>query len=309
MNWTNRPTSVECVATGTVECREGTFPLVVALQGGGVNSGSTSAGRQWMIVRPQNGGFIDQARTQYTSYGWLVSNLEQEGGGFGKAFVSSLRGVGGLQYAYRGFVAPGGDWTGWATVIFDRTGLSQIALAAPAFAFGDAGYAEYLDKHFFRGPKGTELAPAQKAKFRASWDEYGLRPAGEKLKDPSGGTSDRDNAITITETAVEVRVPVEILLSETPGGKVDAARGRLVVACTDPALLDLVKQLKESADPARVTRAFPESLSNELLARFKDPKNPGRWMCPWRVVRVESSLEQVIVAPPARPGGPGGPGG
>ena len=56
-----------------------------------------------------------------------------------------------------------------------------------------------------------------------------MRPAGEKLKGPDGNPVDKEDMISITPTAVEVRVPVEI---PTPGhqGKFEVARGRIVVA-------------------------------------------------------------------------------
>jgi hypothetical protein len=83
---------------------------------------------------------------------------------------------------------------------------------------------------------------------------------------------------------------------------VETARGLLVVACTDPGLLDLIKRYKESADPTKGTINPPDELRAELLERFADPREPTRFRVPWRVVRVESNLEPVIIAPSQRGG-------
>jgi hypothetical protein len=312
VTWRHIPGAIECLVLGTVECREGTFPAIIPLRGGEGVTGSGSSGRQWVITRPQNTGFIDQSKVQRTPYGWLVSELEKDGGGFGMGFVSHLRGPSSLQYAYRGFIVPGGDWVEWGFIAGDPSPhrVLQLAFAGPSSALGDAGYADYLDKHLFKLRGGAEPPPDMKTKFLASWREFGVRPAGEKLKDPSGGTPDRENAITITDTALEVRVPVEIpLLPDRPGGKIETARGRLVVTCTDPALLELVKRHKESADSEPKTTGVPPELRAELMERFKNPRDPAQLAIPWRVVRVESDLAPVIITAPQRQGAPGGPSG
>ena len=294
VTWKYTPGKIDCTATGTATCPEGTFPVLVPLQGlEGVTGGEGGgAGRQWMVVRPPGGGFLDQRAATRTGYGWLVLVLETDGGAFGKGFVSHLAtGPGSRSYAYRAFVVPGGDRQGWGAVALDPG--AQFAFAIPAQALGDAGYADYMANQFYKLPGGGEPSPDQKRKFAATWDAQGLRPAGEKLKDASGGAIDKEDVITLTDTAVEVRVPVEIPLLNP--GKLQVARGRVVVACTDPALLDELKALKASANPSQGTASPSEDLVRRKAA--------------WRVVRVESDLAPVEVAPPGPPGGPGGPGG
>lgn len=296
VTWSYKPGTIDCTVTGTATCPEGTFPVIVPLKGvEGVTGGEGGAKRQWMIVRPPGGGFIDQRTATRTAYGWLLLDLEMDGGGFGKGFVGHLAaGPGSRAYAYRAFVAPGGDRPGWGAVATDP--VAQFAFAIPAQALGDAGYADYMANQFYKLPGGGEPSPDQKTKFAASWSAQGVRPAGDKLKDQGGGAIDKEDVLALTDTAVEVRVPVEIPLLNT--GKLEVARGRVVVACTDPALLAELKQLKASANPSQGTVSPPVDMTRRKVA--------------WRVVRIESDLAPVNVAPsgPGGPGGmPGGPGG
>ena len=293
VTWKYTPGTIDCTATGTATCPEGTFPVLVPLKGmegvtGGEGGGS---GRHWMIVRPQGGGFIDQRAATRTEYGWLLLVLEVDGGAFGKGFVSHLAGPGGRTYAYRGFVAPGGDRAGWGAVAMDPG--AQFVFAIPAQALGDAGYADYMANQFYKLPGGGEPSPDQKSKFATAWAGQALRPAGDKLKDPTGAAIDKEDVIALTDTAIEVRVPVEIPLQNP--GKIQVARGRLVVACTDPAVVAELKALKASANPSQGSSSPPEEMVRRKAA--------------WRVVRVESDLAPVDVAPPGGAGGPGGPGG
>ncbi|QJW98322.1 hypothetical protein [Frigoriglobus tundricola] len=300
--WTYKPGVIDAQITGTVTCPEGTFPIAIPLKGveGGVTGEGAAAGRQWAIIRPQSGGFFDSRGVTRTPYGWLVMYLEMDGAAFGKAFIAHLTaGPGAQAYAYRAFVAPGGDREGWGAVALDRNGLMQLAFAGPAGVASllagqpaDAGYAAYTANQFYKLPGGAEPSAEQKEQFATSWNRLGIRPAGDKLKDQSGAI-DKEDAIAVTDTAIEVRVPIEIPLL----GKSEVARGRLVVACTDPALVAEMKQLRASADPKLATPSPTEDLSRRKVA--------------WRVVRVESDLAPVSVAQPNPRGGPpgGGPGG
>jgi hypothetical protein len=308
VTWAYKPGTIDCVLQGTVKCPEGTFPIVLPLKGvdGVTGTEGGGGGRQWTILRPGGGGFIDQSRATRTDYGWLVLYLELTGASFGKSFVGHLAvGPTSHSYVYRAFVAPGGDFAGWTGVAVgrDATGApnhlltlaSHLAFAVPARAWlGDAGYIEYMDKQFFKLPGGADPAPPQKDQFFKSWTQQGLKPAGDKLKDPGGNVIDKDDVTTITDTAVEVRVPVEIPLLGTQ--KLEVARGRVVVACTDPALLAELKQLKAAANPAQGTLNMPAEIERKKVT--------------WRVVRIESDLLPVNLTPQGGPGGgpPGGPG-
>jgi hypothetical protein len=94
--------------------------------------------------------------------------------------------------------------------------------------------------------------------------------------------------VTITDTAIEVRVPCEVPLF----GSATAARGRLVLVCTDPNVLTEVKKLREEANPDQGTATPPDGFAKRQFH--------------WRVVRVESDLKEVKIQ--QGPGGPGGPG-
>jgi hypothetical protein len=305
VEWAYKPGAVECSVTGTAKCPEGTFPVLIQLKGLEGVTGEGGAGRQWMITRPPSGGFIDQRGATRTPYGWLVASLEMDGGAFGRGFVSHLAtGPTSHAYAYRAFVVPGSDRRGWGAVATDP--MSQFIFAVPSRALGDEGYADYMANHFYKLPGGAEPSGDKKAEFFKSWNAQGVRPAGEKLKGADGNPIDKEDVISITPTAVEVRVPVEIPLPGT-SGKFEVARGRIVVTTTAPVILDMLKRYKDSANPEHGTASAPGELEVELKQHLKDPTNPIGWSIPWRVVRIESDMAPVNVAPRG-PGGPGGPG-
>lgn len=296
-NWENKSGTIDCGFTGTVTCPEGTFPVVIPLKGveGITASEGGGGGRQWMIAW-RSGNFIQQDKVELTGYGWLVAILEGQGGAFGKMFVDDLNfGPSGHPYLYRAFIAPVGDLS-WRGVV--RNPLMHFAFAVPLAVAHPGGYSEYLaytENSFFKLPGGGEPDAGQKAKFLASWNALGLFEAGRRLKDPGGGVPDKETTFKITDTAVEVHVPVEIPL---PGvGKVETARGKVVIACSDPALLAQIKERKSAAKGGEKPSANPPA-DLPLDKPF-----------PWRVVRVESDLAPVNIQQQGGPGGPGGPGG
>jgi hypothetical protein len=286
VKWSYKPGVIECLYTGTVRCPEGTFPVNVSLRGseGVTGPEGGGGGRQWAILPPSS-GFIDHQGATRTPYGWLVQVLELNGAAFGKEFVGNLAGGPSVQpYLYQGFIRPGGDRFAWGAIASTTParvgGAGGLAAAVP---YGN-GFTQYVETQFFRQPGGGNPTDEKRAAFLKSWYAVGLAPAGARLKDPSGTVADKESVIAITDAAVEVRVPVEIPILGT--GKMEAARGRLVVVCTDPALLAELKQLKGTADPAAGTSYFPEDLRRRTF--------------PWRVVRVESDMV------PLSPGPPGG---
>ena len=298
VTWAYKPGQIDCLLNGTIKCPEGTFPIVVPLKGvdGVTGAEGGGGGRQWSIAHPP-GGFIDQAKTTRTEYGWLLVGLEVDGAAFGKSFVNHLAfGPSSHNFVYRAFIAPGGDLPGWANAAVPRDiphprwpMASHLAFAVPARAgLGDAGYDEYMDKHFFKREGGAEPSPELKEQFFVSWTAQGLRPAGTQLKDPGGNVVDKEDLLAVTETAIEVRVPVEIPVIGTK--RVEVARGRLVVACTDPTVLAEVKQLKAKANPAQGTLNPPDGLDQI------------RKKATWRVVRVESDMQRINLSEMQRPG-------
>ena len=162
VEWASKPGAVECSVIGTAKCPEGTFPVLMQLKGlEGVTGEGGGGGRQWMITRPQGGGFIDQRGATRTAYGWLVASLEMDGGAFGRGFVSHLApGPTSHTYAYRAFVVPGGDRRGWGAVATDP--IAQFVFAVPSRALGDEGYADYMANHFYKQPGGADPAATRK---------------------------------------------------------------------------------------------------------------------------------------------------
>jgi hypothetical protein len=290
--WTARPGMIDSGLIVTATCPEGTFPLAVqmrGLDGAPGPDGGRAGPRQWLVSRPQGGGFVDQARAARTPYGWLVYYLEVNGGEFGRGFVSfAANGPPAHPYAYRAFVvADDGARAGWRAI--GGNGRLQIAFALATGARGDdwaAGYAAFRDTQLIKKPDGTDHDPAARATFLSIWNTMGARPAGDRLREPGGGGAiDKEDVLALTDTEVLVKVPCEI-----PYHARDAARARVVVSCTDPALLAELKQLRATANPKTGTTASPPA---SLLNRD----------IPWRVVRIESDLAPVTVAPPQR--GPG----
>jgi hypothetical protein len=299
-NWSYKSGTVECLLTGTLKCPEGAFPVSLVLRGTEGVSGAEGGGRQWTIDRPR-GGFIDESRAARTPYGWMVHLLEASGGSYGREYLGhTMAGPGSHYYAYRAYVAQPGEPVrlgesarerpvpaGWAEVA--RSPLLQLAFAAPAHLAGDAGYADYRANRFFALPGGAAPDAGRKEQFFQIFDRQGIRPAGDRLRAPDGGAIDRENAITVTDSAVEVRVPVEVPLANT-GRALEAARGRLVVECRDPALVAELKQLRAGANPDQATPGEPDEVRNRKVS--------------WRVVRVESDLVKVSAAPPPGEGPP-----
>lgn len=296
VTWVYKPGGIECVVTGAVDCAEGSFPVVVQLRGieGVTSAEGGGGGRQWMIERGSGSGFIDQRYASRTPYGWQMAILENAGDRFGKEFVTSVQPTqSGQTYAFLAFVTEGKERDEWAEVA--RTPLLQLAFAAPSGITERDRFRDYLNNQFYKLPGGAEPSTDQKNRFVASWITQGIRMAGDKLKGPDGGPIDKEATIAVTENAVEVRVPIEIPL---PGisGKHEVARGRAVVVCADPATLAELKQLKSEANPSRGTANPPEDMVRKPHV--------------WRVVRIESDMVPISIAPPRGPGGgppPGGP--
>jgi hypothetical protein len=248
-----------------------------------------------MIERPQVGGFIDETRAARTPYGWLLQLLEESGSSFGKFYIGQvLAGPSTHAYTYRAFVAEKGD-ARWVEVARDP--LMRLAFAAPmAIAFPN-DYQNYIDNHFFKLPHGAEPQQTTKDQFKTSWNTVGIRPTGEKLKGPDGGPIDKESILTVTDTAVEVRVPIEIPVF-TGSGEIKHAHGHVVVECKDPAVLEMLKRYKASADPAKGTHELPPEMRAELLEKFKDPGNPTQAAFQFRIARIESDMVPVVIQDP-----------
>ena len=73
--------------------------------------------------------------------------------------------------------------------------------------------------HFFKSVGGGEPTAEQRAQFKVIWETVGLLPAGGRLRN----NPDTQSLVTVTETAVELRVPCELPF---PGQESQLGRSR-----------------------------------------------------------------------------------
>jgi hypothetical protein len=268
---------IECLFTGTLKCPEGSFPVHVGLKGGEGVAGAegAGAGRQWQIA-PTNTGYVQWAAATRTPYGYYVAELERRGGDFADGFRQSFLTRPGSQYlAYKGYVEPGGDPSA-AFQIYDTAHARAAVAGALAGTFAlptekqDAYLAAVRDR-LFQLPGGGVPSGDQKKQFQQMWERGGILPPGYRIRN----SSDTVTTINVTDSAVEVRLPVELPI---PGDELSAARGRIVVACTDPKVLGELKQLRAAAEPDKAS-----SKADEFRDRTAD----------WRVIAIEADMVKV----------------
>ncbi len=285
-DWVTKDTGVECVYTGTITCPEGSFPVRIPLKGfEAISSAEGSAvGRQWQIVVPQ-GGFMNRDEIALTDYGWMVLALEAQASGRANEFLQTL-GLGPAvrPYVFHDTVMQDGEPGTWIVLVNNLSGRVALcggtALAQPYTTEYEKALAAFL-----RTAGGLEPTAEKRAKFLELWKEgRGIVPAGSALLN----SPDTSAVLTITPQAVVARVPVEF-----PEADSSASRGKLVLECTDPAVLAELQKLRAAADPSKGTREPPADFKNRNFT--------------WKIVGVESDLNPI--KPPAPPGGPGPPGG
>jgi hypothetical protein len=302
-DWVYRDAGIECVYAGTLRCPEGLFPYQIPLRGFEPSPGAEGAalGRQWQIVLPQT-GFLQRDAMKLTPYGWMMLNLERQGGEYGLSVILlASAGPAVHPYLYHAFVRGGEDPRVWCRALrlappssggidhppspswFDHVSNQNVQIAAgggPVVALPyTLDYQAFLRNDFFRAPGGGPPDDEKRTKFLRLWNEdRGITPAGAGLR----SSADTAPIIVITPAAVEVRIPVEIPV-DTKGEAF--ARGRLVVACTDPQVLAELQSLRASADPNAATAQEPQTTRDRVVT--------------WRPVRVESDLYAI------KPQGPG----
>ncbi len=288
-DWAIKTGGVDCAATGTLTCPEGEFPLQFNLRGVDAAAGSEgSGGRQWQVVPAPNGFLREEPRL--TPYGWLVAEVQLQGRYFAyEEFLRMARDRNLRPYAAYVHARLDGD-PDLRLISADGGAARLAAVGTPAGLFWqvpDQVYAATAAK-LFRLPGNKPPDAASGKQFLNVWNSGGLVPAGNRLRN----STDVHDLVAFTDTAVEVRVPVELPVESK---KADlAARGRVVVVCTDAALLADLKRLRESANPAAGTTRPPDGTG--LQRRL-----------PWRLDRVESDMRPVQSR--EAEGGPGGPGG
>lgn len=288
-DWTDRPYGIDCIFTGTLKCREGTFPFQIPMRGveGGANSQS-AARRQWLLALPQT-GFFTQERATRTPYGWMMEALDQSSVAFGKElFIRMVSGsIASYQEIYQHLIGPESNLPFWNSVTLSTPGRVALcggpAILAPYFT---ADASKYFREEFFKLPGGGEPTQEQKSQFTKAWDLVGLVPPGARLK----SNPIKSAIITITDNAIEARLPCELPLS---GSDISAAYCRLVVRCTDPATVAEVKRLRDEPRADQESALPPSDLRTRI---FK-----------WQIVRVETDLRAITFVAPQRPGMPPSP--
>jgi hypothetical protein len=270
--WRYLPAGVECAYTATLTCPEGSFPILIPMRG---MEGGADAGRQWQIMNYPT-GYIEKDRAKLTPYGWLVAEIGISGGIQARTIITAAT----LSRELRASVLPEyGERSPKIVELFKE--MSNESNAARAAAFGVPAAVAYRPRQelldvsarmLFKLPGGAEPDPARLETFKKAWSESGIVKAGDRLRE----STDTNDRITFTENSVLHRMPVEIPLSTTT-----AARGALVLECTDAAIVAELKKLRQSADPAAGTLT-PE---RQLGARN----------IPWRLRGIESDLKPVRI--------------
>lgn len=292
-DWAYRPNGVECVYTGTLSCPEGTFPVHLPLRAVESGVAGEGGGRQWQVVfAAKAGSFVQREQVRITPYGWFVQDLEQQAGTIGRTFILTCGDHAVRSLAYGAAAEPNDDPL--LRPLTPSGSFAQTAFAGgPAF-FGWAMSPKVFDRvarRLYKLPPGGNQSDEQKnlAEFVSAWNNVGIVLAGSRLRD----TTDVNDSLTFTDKAIEVRVPVEIPLTSQKQDML-AARGRVVVECTDPEALATAKQLREAAKPEQGTIARPDSNRTRNYL--------------WRVRAIESDMKPISTRPPGAPGGPPEPG-
>ncbi|MBN9523377.1 hypothetical protein J0H58_33500 [bacterium] len=282
-DWAIKPGGVECVATGTLRCPEGVFPVQFSLRAVDATGPEGGAGRQWQFLPGQNGFLREEPKL--TPYGWLVLDLQRQGREQAERFLSEFQNRGTRPYVAYAAAGMAGDPA--LRLLSRDAGAARVAAVGVTAGLGwqipEPMVAATAAK-LFRMPGNKQPTPEQGRIFLSVWTTTGIVPAGSRLRQ----SPDTFDVTTLSETAVEVRVPVELPLVSAKGDM--AARGRVVMVCSDAGLLDELKRLRAEAKPDAGSIA---------------PPGTSRPRYPWRLDRIESDLKPVSSREnePPMPGG------
>jgi hypothetical protein len=285
-DWLERPNGVECTYTGTLKCPEGMFPLQLQLRSVEGSAASKTPGRKWVMSATASAtGLLLTEKIARTPYGWMVEALEQGANMMGRDFFYAIaNGPVNYPIIYHNLIQPDAKFSSWPA-IDSNTSPAHSAIGGNLTTIGfhlRPEYSRFFRNDFFKLPGGDEPSAEQKEQFLKGWDILGLLPPGLRLKN----NADKASVTTVTDSAFEVRIPCEMVLPGQDGG---VTKCRLVVSCTDPALLAELKQLRSEADPSRASLDPP--------ANLKTRESP-----PLRITRVETDLRK-FTNPRSGPGG------
>ena len=273
-DWSQEPGKINLTLAGKMTTPEGEWQLLVPMRAD-VEKGV----RKWQIIAGGNGFFQPVAR-QLTRYGWMIEHLENTGRQFAGQFLFAAD-------------RPENRWMAYQMAVQDlsnpATGTVGAALTGLPAILGRsrAEYDQAIAGKLFSLPGGATPGPDELGRFRQCWEQGGIVRAGFVLRD----TPDTNPVLRAADGVVELRVPIELTFSAAHGSATEAARGKLVLRATDPALageLTAAKQAKGVATP-------------------EPPKEVVSRPVSWRLVRIESDLKPIQAAPPGGGPGEGGP--
>lgn len=288
--WVYKPAGIECKVSGVLDCPEGRFPVQFSLKATEAGADAAAPGRQWHIASTPN-GFVQSEGVTLTPYGWRIWEMDRQAFLFGDQYVK-LNGLHPIVrlYAFLEFTRTRDD-PFFAAMSAGGTAARLAAVGVPAGLpwYPGPEYFDYAAERLFRLPGGGKPSLDKLRQLDYAWktDGQGLLPPGRRLRE----NPDKQTRVTVTDTAVEVRLPIEIPLPAA-AGETNIYRGRVVVSCTDPELLSELKRLRESANPDQGSNKFPDPRLRQLV---------------WKVAAVETDFVTITFRPMGPPGAPAVP--
>ena len=291
VKWEQKGPGVESVMAGIVTTPEGEVAIAVPLLGQSLEGEP----RRWLVSKPPNGSFFAAGGRRSTAYGWGVELVEQSAKQSLTNLLRVLSQPGLVEVFYEGYVLPNGDPKGAAEQLAARIGatLPRAALVGVVGVVPapKPGMDEAIDRLFFDAD-GNQRSGAERDQFKSLLLTPGrLAPAGSRNKD----NPDVLPLVRVSGTAVEVAVPIEIVLS-AEGVQPPVARGLAVMRVADPRGAEVAAELAAMKAAGNAFLATPPA---EMVEKWRN--------LPWQLVRLESDLRPMQVAQPLeRAGGPGG---
>jgi hypothetical protein len=168
-DWLSRPTSVDCLYSGMIKCPEGVFPFQVSMRGEEATSSSQATRRQWLIMVPPTGVFI-QDEIKRTPYGWYLEALELTGAEFGKDFIYRMGyGVPVHAETYHLMIGPEAELPLWNKVWLSTPGRWAVGgVSAGILPYLTADCSKYYRDDFFKLPAHFKITDQVLTTLRSS---------------------------------------------------------------------------------------------------------------------------------------------
>ena len=266
---------IECTLSAVMRTPEGDFPLVVPMEAM-VERGN----REWQVKLVEGNA---AGAPLVTPYGLLVLGWVTPSARLMTEELLSIQ----RSTAHRKLI-------GGPDFVAAVGGLPAVVVGGPV-----PTHAAFAASPVVTLPGGVGAPAEDKLReFRTAWES---EPRRFKMSDILGeGLAENPAApgIDVAADRVVVRMPFQYQPrgAEVPGAGV---RLKLVVACTDPAVVGELNAARATA----ATDARLADLPKDAPILKKTPILPGQWT----LLRIESDLQTQ--RPPQQAGGPGGPGG